>query len=175
MELVPVEFSIPVSTAGVQLKQPRVVDNRAGALLKGIPRNITSPPSKAPKGPVSANSHCNLSDSHKTCWNEDVRPLDRGMLVDIYGHLTLTRGVVVNGRPPRCDKVSSGLRRTRPSHGNNGTFNPSPQLVTSKPRWDASATPAFVLEQREFRAVPSNAKRLIPLSLRDQRYKGEVK
>ena len=186
--LVPVEFSIQGTPAGGQ--QPRVVENITGALSKGIPRNITSLPCKAlPKciprnvtslpskaskcrgishrKPVSANSLSKVSDSHKTCWNED-------MLVDIYGHLTLTRGVVVSGRPVKCDKVCSGSRRTRPSHGNNGTLIPSPQLITSEPRWDASATPAFVLEQRDFRAVPSNAKRI---PLRDQSWgacKGEV-
>jgi len=180
--LIPVEFSIPPTpTQGVGRKT--IVEDTVKVLLRNtlshlkthesIPRNVTSLPNqtKTPKRqsnircisrrkPVSANSLCSVSGSHKTCLTDDVRPLDRDMLVDTDGHLAKTRGVEAIGRLVKGEKVSSGSRRTRPSYGNNGTLIPSPKLVTSEPRWDASATPALVLEQRDFRAVPSNAKRL---------------
>ena len=194
--LIPVEFSIQPPTPTQGLGRKTIVEDTVKVLLRNtlshlkthesIPRNVTSLPSKKkmPKRqsnmrckPVSANSLCNLSGSHKTCLTDDVRPLDR----DTDGHLAKTRGVEAIGRLVKGEKVSSGSRRTRPSYGNNGTLIPSPKLVTSEPRWDASATPALVLEQRDFRAVPSNAKRLdslrTPLWSRAKswvRCKGEV-
>lgn len=173
--MVRVEFSIqPTPT---QVGRKTIVEDTVKVLFRNklshlkthesIPRNVTSLPSKKTprqssirRKPVSANSLCNLSGSHKTCLTDDVRPLNRDMLVDTDGHLAKTRGVEAIGRLVKGEKVSSGSRRTRPSCGNNGTLIPSPKVVTSEPRWNASATPALVLEQRDFRAVPSNAKRL---------------
>ena len=174
--MIRVEFSIPPTPTQGGFNRKTIVEDAVKVLLRNklshlkthesIPRNVTSLPSKkTPKSsirrkPVSANSLCNVAGSHKTCLTDDVRPLNRDMLVDTDGHLAKTRGVEAIGRLVKGEKVSSGSRRTRPSYGNNGTLIPSPKLVTSEPRWDASATPALVLEQRDFRAVPSNAKRL---------------